>query len=95
MGAVAVEPEPVEISSEHIHTFNEDLSHECDGVKTEFIVANEFEPDALYVHHNGHLLRPGSSKDFTELPSADGFTVLLAAPPNPNDTLTCAYLVRH
>ena len=73
----------------HVHAFQEDLSAECDGVKVNFITANQFEEDTLNVFEDGALLRVGLTKDYTEDWPYDNFTLAVA----PVGTLTVEYLV--
>jgi len=82
--------EPME--GAHVHIFDEDISLECDGVKTNFLTANQYEEYTLSVFHNGHLLRPGLTKDYTEDWPYDNFT--LATAPLDSDSLTVQYLVQ-
>ena len=72
----------------HIHTYNEDLSLECDGAKDTFITANQFAQNSLCVFHNGHLVRPDF--DFQEVWPYDTFEWLVTVP-TAGDTLTVEY----
>ena len=76
----------------HLHVFNEDKSKECNGSKTTFITANEFEPNTLVVYKNGLLLRPSTALDFYEGSFYDSF--VLTAAPGSTATLAYGYLGR-
>ena len=84
-------PSPDLPDGAHVHVYQEDLSLECDGAKTEFLTANQYEAYSLNVFHNGHLLRMGATKDYTEGTFCDSFALQITAP-SQGDSLVVEYL---
>ena len=72
----------------HIHAINEDKSAECDGVKTVFIPAQEYEPETLKALLNGQALT--LDDDYTEGTFYDEITVSVA--PIGGDALVLDYI---
>ena len=65
----------VGVLGEHVHVFKEDKSGECDGAKTVFIAAQQFEQGTLQVFLAGALQREGSGQDYTVGTFYDSFTM--------------------
>lgn len=78
-------------SGSHAHADKEDKSAECDGAKTVFYTANEFEEGTLRVVLNGHDL-PWVTQLYTVGAMFDSFTMALA--PSGDDTLLAYYIAR-
>lgn len=76
----------------HIHAYKEDKSKECDGAKTVFITAQQFEPYTLRIMLNGLEKLDGAAEDYEEGVMYDSF--VMAAAPTGGDTLIAHYLAQ-
>lgn len=74
----------------HEHVVNEDQSAACDGVKVNFITANEFVPETTQVFLEGVIQRPGPGLDYAEDDGYNSFEFLAA--PNALDVLLISYI---
>lgn len=72
----------------HEHVYQEDHTAETNGTKTNFILAQEYEPQTTEVWQAGLLLRPGI--DYTEDSTYDAVT--LASAPTTSTQLVLAYM---
>ena len=83
----------VTLSYLHEHVYQEDLSAMCNGIKTSFITANEFEPYTTRVTLNGLSLRHGTTHSYYEASTYDEIIIPSGvAPPYANDELILEYI---
>jgi len=74
----------------HVHIYKEDKSGECDGTKTIFITAQQFDLATLRVFLNGQEQVDGAANDYQEGTMCDLFTMAVA--PVVDDELIVHYL---